>query len=72
MSVDSTAPKRWQYFRNLFTRYALRDREGVLDSLAQRLEDAESVMVIMRAKGYEGATLAEMAKKTMPASLKHS
>lgn len=72
MSADSTAPKRWQYFRSLFTRYALRDREGVLDSLAQRLEDAEEAMTIMRAKGYEGGTLADMVRKSPPASLKHS
>ncbi len=67
-----TAKSNWQYFRSLFTRFALRDREGVLDSLAQRLEDAETAMTIMRAKGYEGATLADMVKKAPPASLRHS
>lgn len=65
-------PKRWHYFRSLFTKYALRDREGVLDSLAQRLEDAEEAMTIMRAKGYEGQTLADMARKVQPANLLHS
>lgn len=63
---------RWHYFRSLFTRYALRDREGVLDCLAQRLEDAEEAMTIMRAKGYEGQTLADMARKVQPANLLHS
>lgn len=72
MSLDSTSPKRWQYFRRLFTKYALRDREGVLDSLAMRLEDAEEAFTIMRAKGYDGATLADMVKKVQPANLRHS
>lgn len=67
-----TKPRRASYYRSLFTRFALRDREGVLDSLAQRLEDAEEAMTIMRAKGYEGATLADMVKKAAPANLKHS
>lgn len=68
----SIRPRRWEYFRSLFVKYALRDRQGVLDSMAQRLEDAEEAMTIMRAKGFEGATLTEMVKKAQPASLRHS
>lgn len=67
-----TKPHSWQYYRGQFTRLALRDREGILDNLAQRLEDAEAAMTIMRAKGYEGKTLAEMVKKAQPANLRHS
>lgn len=65
-------PRNWQYFRNLFTKYALRDREGVLDNLAKRLQDAEEAMTVLRAKGYEGQTLADMVKKSPPANLRHS
>lgn len=67
-----TKSRRWEYFRTLFVKYALRDREGVLDSLAQRLADSEEAMTIMRAKGYDGNTMADMAKKVQPASLRHS
>lgn len=65
-------PRSWLYYRSQFTLLALRDRQGILDNLAQRLEDAEVAMTIMRAKGYEGATLTDMVKKAAPASLKHS
>lgn len=43
-----------------------------IEQLGYRLSDSEEAMTILRAKGYEGETLADMAKKVMPATLKHS
>lgn len=67
-----TKPRSWLYYRSQFTLLALRDRQGILDNLAQRLEDAEIAMTIMRAKGYSGQTLGDLVKQVPPASLKHS
>ena len=43
-----------------------------IEKLYDRLSDCEEAMTILRAKGYEGQTLADMVKHVMPATLKHS
>jgi len=62
----------WRFFRSQFARLAHRDPAGTLDQLAIRLEDSAEAMTILRARGYEGATLADMVRKVPPASLRHS
>jgi AcrR family transcriptional regulator len=62
----------WKFFRSQFTRLADRDPDGMLDQLALRLEDSEEALSILRARGYTGLTLAEIARHVPPATLRHS
>jgi len=62
----------WQFFRTQFAILAFHDPNGTLDELAQRLEDSGEALAILRAKGYDYKTLAEIARKVPPASLRHS
>lgn len=62
----------WKYFRAQFARLAYRDPDGMLDQLAQRLEDSEEALGILRARGYTGLTLTEIARHVPPATLRHS
>jgi hypothetical protein len=62
----------WKFFRQQFARLATRDPDGVLDQLALRLEDSEEALGILRARGYTGLTLSEIARRVPPATLRHS
>jgi len=62
----------WRYFRTQFAILAFHDPNGTLDELAQRLEDSGEALAILRARGYDGKTLTEIARKVPPASLRYS
>ena len=60
------------YYNALMMRLIRANDAKNIEQLGSRLSDSEEAMTILRAKGYEGETLADMAKKVMPATLKHS
>lgn len=60
------------YYNALISRLMRASDVQSIEQLGYRLSDSEEAMTILRAKGYEGETLADMAKKVMPATLRHS
>jgi len=60
------------YYGNLLRKMVEAGDDEGIDSLGNRLADAEDAMTILRYRGYEGPTLADMVKKAPPATLRHS
>lgn len=61
-----------EFYNALLQRLAATVGTPLYEQLGERLADSEEAMTILRAKGYEGVTLADMVRKIPPATLRHS
>jgi hypothetical protein len=60
------------YYTNLLHVLVANRKIEEIKELGNRLTDSEEATTILRAKGYDGQTLADMVRKVPPATLRHS